>query len=96
MTRRLVIGRQGDIVLDHPSVSRKHASIYVSKSGIYLQDLNSTNGTFLVKNNRLILFPEGYVQFNQLISFGKLRCKIQQLLEQDEEISSFIMDGQHH
>jgi pSer/pThr/pTyr-binding forkhead associated (FHA) protein len=93
MTRRLVIGRKGDIVLDHPSVSRKHASIYVSKKGIYLQDLNSTNGTFLVKNNRLIIFPEGYVQLNQHISFGKLRRSIQQLLEQEEKILDFIING---
>jgi pSer/pThr/pTyr-binding forkhead associated (FHA) protein len=92
MTRRLVIGRQGDIVLDDPSVSRKHASISVSKNGIYLQDLNSTNGTFLVKNNRLITFPEGYVQFNQRIALGNLHRSIHQLLEHEGEILSIIMD----
>jgi hypothetical protein len=54
MTGHLVIGRQGDIVLDATSVSRKHASIYVSKNGI------------------------------------------QQLLDLEEEISSFIIDGQPH
>ncbi len=91
--RFLVIGRQGDIVLDDPTVSRNHASIHVSKNGIYLQDLNSTNGTFLVKNNRLIAFSEGYVQFNQHIVLGNLHRSIQQLLEQEEEILSFITGG---
>ena len=41
------VGRspENDIVLDSPDVSRKHARIECSGSGIRVYDLNSTNGT---------------------------------------------------
>ena len=44
-----VIGRSADcsIVVDHHSLSRKHAALIVSAEGIVLKDLGSTNGTFL-------------------------------------------------
>ena len=47
--REYVIGRipQADIVVQHPSVSRMHAKIYVRDDGVYLEDLGSANGTFL-------------------------------------------------
>ncbi len=35
-----------DMVLDNPSVSRIHARIVQEKTEVYLEDLNSTNGTF--------------------------------------------------
>jgi len=43
-----VIGRsQGDILLDDPECSRRHAEIAITADGIYLRDLKSTNGTFM-------------------------------------------------
>ena len=36
-----------DIVIDHPSVSGRHARIRQSGRGLYLTDLGSTNGTFV-------------------------------------------------
>lgn len=35
-----------DLVLDNPSVSRIHARIVREKTDVYLEDLNSTNGTY--------------------------------------------------
>jgi serine phosphatase RsbU (regulator of sigma subunit) len=46
----MVIGRssQADLLLDHPSVSRKHAELWPDESGRWmLRDLNSRNGTAL-------------------------------------------------
>lgn len=36
-----------DICLDHNLVSEEHAVIYKSKSGYWVEDLNSKNGTFI-------------------------------------------------
>jgi pSer/pThr/pTyr-binding forkhead associated (FHA) protein len=48
---------------------------------IYLRDLGSTNGIYLVKNQKLIRFIEGYVQLNQTIVLGNTRYTISDLLE---------------
>lgn len=48
----ITIGRDSDndIVLDHPHVSRKHAIIKTTNDGTCIQDLNSTNGTYVNGN----------------------------------------------
>ena len=42
-----LIGRDPDVhvVLDHPSVSRRHARISITAGRVTLEDLNSRNGT---------------------------------------------------
>ena len=44
-----MIGRasDNDIQLDDPSVSRKHAKIFVKDDKFFLEDLNSQNGTLI-------------------------------------------------
>src|SRR4051794_5669307 len=43
-----VIGREGtDIVLPDPEVSRRHAAIRVQGGDVAIEDLGSTNGTFV-------------------------------------------------
>ncbi len=51
----LVIGRNADcqIVVDHPSVSGRHARVRQSDNGLFLTDLGSTNGTF-VNDDRVV------------------------------------------
>lgn len=46
---KILIGRSqdNDVVLDSPNVSRKHAAVDKGSGRFYLQDLKSTNGTFL-------------------------------------------------
>ncbi len=46
----LVIGRQpasADIVLNHPEVSRDHARVQIKDGELTIEDLGSTNGTFV-------------------------------------------------
>ncbi len=46
----LTVGRQampGQIVLDHPNVSRRHAAFEVVDGAIVLRDLGGTNGTYV-------------------------------------------------
>jgi hypothetical protein len=51
----IVLGRDpatANIILDVSSVSRSHANIFLSQDGrVILQDLRSTNGTFLIDKN---------------------------------------------
>lgn len=80
-SRTYTIGREGNIFLDDKSVSKQHAEIQIMKGEIYLRDLHSTNGTYLVKNNRLVAFAEGYVQLNQAVVIGSKQYTIRKLLE---------------
>ncbi len=80
-SRTYLIGREGHIYINDPTVSKQHAEIQVISGEIYLRDLESTNGTFLVKNQRLVAFKEGYVQINQVVVLGNRHYTIQQLLE---------------
>jgi hypothetical protein len=45
---KLAIGRQdGDLVLEDPEVSRRHAVLRLSGESVVVEDLDSTNGTFV-------------------------------------------------
>ena len=43
------VGRStvNDIVINHPTISQKHATIEYSRTGVLLKDLGSTNGTYV-------------------------------------------------
>lgn len=80
-SRTYIIGREAQICLEDKTVSKQHAEIQIYNGEIYLRDLGSTNGTYLVKNNRLVAFAEGYVQLNQPVVIGNRQYTIRKLLE---------------
>jgi pSer/pThr/pTyr-binding forkhead associated (FHA) protein len=80
-SRTYIIGREGHIYINYPAVSKRHAEIQIINGEIFLRDLGSTNGTFLVKNHRLVPIKEGYVQVSQLIVLGNKQYTIRSLLE---------------
>ena len=80
-SRTYIIGREGHIYIDDPAVSKRHAEIQIMHGEIYLRDLGSTNGTFLIKNQRLLPFKEGYVQLAQIIVLGNKQYSVKGLLE---------------
>lgn len=80
-SRTYIIGREGHIYINDATVSKQHAEIQVINGEVYLRDLGSTNGTFLIKNNRLVPFHEGYVQLHQPIVLGNRQYTVQGLLE---------------
>ena len=81
-----IIGREGDvhiddhIYMDSPSVSRRHAAMKIKNGRIYLCDLDSTNGTYLMESDSLVPFKEGYVSPSQPIVIGHVKCTINSLL----------------
>jgi pSer/pThr/pTyr-binding forkhead associated (FHA) protein len=67
--RAITIGRLPDnpIVIDNPAVSGRHARVFIDASGVVIEDLESTNGTFV--NERRI--TRHSLQDGDVISIGK-------------------------
>jgi len=74
------LGREGHILIDSTTASKHHAEISIIDGNAYLRDLDSTNGTFLLKKNVRIPFKEGYVDLQQSIAIGGKVLVIQDLL----------------
>jgi pSer/pThr/pTyr-binding forkhead associated (FHA) protein len=78
--RTFVVGREGHIYINSPTASKRHAEIKIIGGKIFLRDLDSTNGTYLLKNKRLVHFEEGYVNPLQPVMIGNQMHTIQSLL----------------
>jgi DNA-binding winged helix-turn-helix (wHTH) protein len=68
------VGRSPDchIVLNEPTVSRRHAVVVIKGEKVFLEDRGSTNGTYV--NSRKI--REAQVRLKDTIGFGILRATI--------------------
>lgn len=98
--RIFVIGREGHIYIDSRNASKLHAELRITGGKITLRDLDSTNGTFLVKDDKLIAFRSGEVSLEQQVSIGGRKCTVQRLLEtantfvpKDDETTQFNFEG---
>jgi pSer/pThr/pTyr-binding forkhead associated (FHA) protein len=78
--RTYIIGREGHIYVQSLSASKYHAAVKIYDGRIYLRDLNSTNGTYLLKGNIKKRFEEGYVSPHQVIMIGGEKHAIHALL----------------
>ena len=58
--RPVTMGRRADndVLVDHTTVSRRHALVMETPGGFVLRDLNSTNGTF-VNNSKVGMGDRG-------------------------------------
>ncbi len=79
--RSFILGKEGHIYIDSPSTSKQHAEIRILDGKIYLRDLNSSNGTYLVKNNALVNIDEVNVNPLQPIIIGGRKFIVKKLLE---------------
>lgn len=79
----ILIGRdeQADVRIDNPSVSRRHAEIRLGDGGWLVDDLGSSNGTFL-KGNR-IQGPQP-IGLGDEIGFGKFSIVFGKALQSEE------------
>lgn len=69
--------------IPHKTVSRRHAVLYVTDHRIYMRDLGSKNGTFVLEEDGAHRFTQGYVTGNQQIRFGDYPCRLDKLLEKE-------------
>lgn len=69
---RLSVGRSRrcDLVVDHPSVSKEHARLEVSAERVTVEDLGSTNGTF-VNSRKLAPGTPAVIRPDDLVRFGE-------------------------
>jgi pSer/pThr/pTyr-binding forkhead associated (FHA) protein len=70
---RTTLGRRpyNDIVIDNLAVSGEHAVIQMMGSEVYLEDLNSTNGTYI--NGKAV--KKQLMQNNDTVEIGKYKIK---------------------
>jgi len=80
ISRKGLVFMEGHIYINSPTVSRPHAELKIKNGRVYLRDLDSTNGIYIVDNDGLISFEEGYVKPNQPMMIGKVKCTIQSLI----------------
>ncbi len=78
--RTFILGRDGHIYIDSGTASKHHAEMRITDGKIFLRDLDSTNGTFLVKNRTQVRFKEGFVNPMQPIVIGGKTYIIKDLL----------------
>src|SRR5205823_8747562 len=92
-TKVLTIGRQigTTLLIDHPSVSRRHADIVYANGQYRLRDLSSSNGTFV--NDRGLQRGEVYtLKGNDRIRFGKVSY-VFQIRQAGKQPGSFTSVG---
>ena len=78
--RIFILGREGHIFVDSNTASKHHAEISIADGKVYLRDLGSTNGTFLLHNKKHVPFEKGHVGLRQSIVVGGKILVIQDLL----------------
>ncbi len=78
--RAFTIGRDGHIRIDDPSLSRGHAELKFMDGKIRLRDLGSTNGTYLLAEDKAISVDERYVTPDQRVVLGSKQYTVKALL----------------
>lgn len=77
----ITIGRgdANDIILHDSSVSRHHAQLMVCGDEVTIEDLGSTNGTFVGES--ALRVDKRRIGFNETVRFGRLGLPVRQLVE---------------
>ncbi|NNE62710.1 MAG: FHA domain-containing protein [Gammaproteobacteria bacterium] len=87
--RTFIVGREGHIYINDRSVSRKHAEIKLINGEIRIRDLDSTNGTYVVKDNSVVQFKEAIVKPEHTVVIGKKAFTVRDLLATIEVFAAY-------
>ena len=88
---RTTLGRRpyNDIVIDNLAVSGEHAVLAMSGNEVYLEDLNSTNGTYI--NGKAV--KKQLLSNNDVVEVGKYRIKFLAEEAEDYEKTMILRPG---
>ncbi len=87
-----IIGRAGDITLYDDTVSRRHACLEFDGAELRLRDLDSRNGTYEIRDNKLVPFKSGVVTRDQVFAFGECVRSVVQLLAEIDGVTESLAD----
>jgi adenylate cyclase len=75
--RTLVVGRAvtSDVPIYDPTISRRHAEVSLTETGVLVKDLGSSNGTFL--NGAKV--AEAEAGANDVVTFGKVAFRVKEV-----------------
>jgi predicted component of type VI protein secretion system len=79
----LVVGRHpalSERVIDDPGVSRRHVRLGVAGGELYVEDLNSLNGTF-VDGVPITPFDAARVERGQVLELGRVALRVSRLAD---------------
>ena len=73
---RYVVGRDpsADFILNDTSVSRQHCSLLISKGRIWVNDLGSTNGTYI--NEKSLDENAREIKISDLLKIGSIQLSL--------------------
>jgi pSer/pThr/pTyr-binding forkhead associated (FHA) protein len=88
---RTTLGRRpyNDIVIDNLAVSGEHAVLTAAQSDVYIEDLNSTNGTYI--NGKAV--KKQLLANNDVVEVGKYRIKFLAEDAEDYEKTMILRPG---
>jgi len=88
---KTTLGRRpyNDIVIDNLAVSGEHAVLQMVGSDVFIEDLNSTNGTYI--NGKAI--KKQLLQHNDTVEIGKYKIKFHSVDTADYEKTMVIRPG---
>ena len=89
---KTTLGRRpyNDIVIDNLAVSGEHAVLQMAGNDVFIEDLNSTNGTYI--NGKAI--KKQLLQHNDTVEIGKYKIKYLGVETSDYEKTMVIKPGQ--